>query len=229
MNKHLFSDFNRIISHFKNKRVAIVGSAPTCLDNPPGLIDSFEQVIRISNYGYGSQLGKRTDVFYSFFGSSTRKNHQELIRDGVKMCMSKLPNSKPFHSQWHANKNKNDGHDYRAHYRRREPWWFCPTYVPDDKHFLELFDFLDKHQPTTGFACIWDLLKCDPKELYITGFDFFTSRIHDVNKRWKFKNPTDPHRHLPQIEMKKLFEFKKKHQYIKLDKWLSSEYRKWQS
>lgn len=228
---YLFSDFEIVKEHFRGKRVAVVGSGPTGTQNEPGFIDGHDLVVRVNNYktkgeksgvayDYTETLGKRTDVFYSFFGSSIGKTKEELIADGVKLCMSKLPNSKPFHSEWAAARGKEESHDYRPHYRRREGFWFCPTYCPDDAHFLELFEYLGMHQATTGFSAIWDLVKCEPKELYITGFDFFVSGVHNVDEGWRKKNSDDPHGHDPKAEKDAVLYFSGKHDFVRLDKYL---------
>jgi len=233
----LFSDFARIKNMFQGKRVALFGSAPTCLDNNGAWIDKFDFIVRTNNYkmkgekhgikyDYTDRVGSRTDVFYSFFGSSIRKTKDELIRDGVKLCMSKIPNSKPLESDWHVKKGKLEGIDYRPNYRRRQAFWFCPTYVPTDDEFLKKFKYLDNHQPTTGFSAICDLMKARPSELYITGFTFFKALPgqtikHNINESWKIKNPEDPIRHQPEVEAVKLRELAATYSFLKLDKHLS--------
>lgn len=188
--------------HLKGRTVAVVGSAPTCKDHPPGFIDSHEVVVRINNYKTGEGQGFRTDVFYSFFGTSIRKASGDLYRDGVRLCMCKLPNSQPIESEWHRQKNKPLGIDYRYVFAYRHNWWFCDTFIPDDAHFLAKFQLLGNHQPTTGFAAILDVLGCEPKSVFVTGFDFFTSGLHNVDEKWTEKNTDDPIRHRPDLEAK---------------------------
>lgn len=230
MNALLFSDFERVKDFMRGKRVVVVGSGPTGAHNKPGVIDGYDVIVRVNNYktkgvksgipyDYSASLGSRTDVFYSFFGSSIQKTREELIADGVKLCMSKLPNSKPFHSAWAAARGKEESHDYRPNYRRRESFWFCPTYVPTDEHFMELFESMGRHQPTTGFSAIMDMSKCEPKELYITGFDFFASGVHNVDERWRRKNEDDPHGHDPEREKRAVIELSKK-PFVTLDPYL---------
>jgi hypothetical protein len=93
------------------------------------------------------------------------------------------------------------GVDYRPHYARRENFWFCDTYIPTTEEFLVSFNLLGSHVPTTGFAAILDILSFDPKSVYLTGFDFFRSGIHNVNEVWKGRNSDDPIRHVPDQEM----------------------------
>jgi len=197
-----FVNFDSVVERFRGKTVAIVGSAPTCLQNEPGYVDGHDVVVRVNNHKCGERQGFRTDVHYSFYGTSIRKSAEELKREGVKLCMCKLPDAQPLESEWHRMRGKIHGIDYRYIYRNRAPWWFCDTFVPDVPRFIRKFDLLGKHQPSTGFAAILDVLDCGPASVYITGFDFFTSRIHNVDEPWREKNTDDPICHRPDLEAK---------------------------
>lgn len=188
--------------------MAIVGSGPGCLDNAPGVVDSHDVVVRVNNYRLTGGTGSRCDVFYSFFGTSIKKTREDLIADGVRLCLCKLPNARAMESDWHTRNGKEIGIDYRPHYerRRRMKFWFCDTYIPTVSEFLEGFRLLGHHMPTTGFAAIYDVLSFGPKAVYLTGFDFFESGIHNVNEPWRFKNPDDPIRHRPDLERRWLSE-----------------------
>jgi hypothetical protein len=192
-----------VAEFFRGKSVAIVGSAPTVLRNRPGVIDAHDLVVRINNFktkGFEDRVGRRTDVFYSFFGTSIKKPAADLIRDGVRLCMSKLPNARVMESAWHTRHGKEVGIDYRYVYRNRAGWWFGDTYVPDVAEFFRKFEALDRHQPTTGFAAILDVLSFDVTSVYLTGFDFFRSGMHNVDQPWRAKNLDDPIRHEPERE-----------------------------
>jgi hypothetical protein len=129
-----------------------------------------------------------------------------LKSDGVTLCLCKLPDSQPIESDWHRRNGKLVGIDYRYIYRNRAAFWFCDTFVPDDARFLAKFDLLGRHQPTTGFAAILDVLACEPRSVYLTGFDGFASGIHNVDERWKPGDPTDPICHRPDLELQWLRE-----------------------
>jgi hypothetical protein len=189
-----------ILPRFEGKRVAIVASGPGCLNNEPGFIDSHDVVVRVNNYRLREGTGSRTDVFYSFFGSSIKKSPEELKRDGVTLCMCKCPNAQPIESEWHRVRNQMHGVDFRAIYRRRADWWFCDTYIPAVADFLYGFNLLGQHIPTTGFAAILEILTLNPKSVYLTGFDFFSSGIHNVSDPWRAKNLDDPISHVPENE-----------------------------
>jgi hypothetical protein len=141
-------------------------------------------------------------VFYSFFGTSIRKTSDELKNDGVKLCMSKLPNAKVLESAWHRDNDKMIGVDFRSHYERRARmnFWFCDTYIPTVEEFFVGFKLLGDHMPTTGFSAILDVLSFKPAAVYLTGFDFFRSNLHNVDEPWKQKNADDPFKHEPERE-----------------------------
>lgn len=196
-----FIKFEQVSDLMRGRRVAVVGSAPSVLDNVPGFVDAHDIVVRVNNYKTGPAQGTRCDVHYSFYGTSIRKRAEDLQRDGVKLCMCKCPDAKALESPWHEQNNKHNGIDFRYIYRNRKDWWFCDTWVPDTDTFLGKFEMLDRHIPTTGFAAIVDVLACAPRELYLTGFDFFTSGLHNVNESWKPGDPNDPICHRPDLEL----------------------------
>jgi hypothetical protein len=195
-----FVQWSEVVERFRGKSVAIVGSAPSCLDNRPGAVDAHDVVVRVNSYRTGNEQGWRTDVHYSFYGTSIKKTAAQLQADGVTLCMCKCPNSKPLQSGWHERNGRTTGIDFRYIYAAREPFWFCDTYVPDDQRFLDKVAMLDGHIPTTGFAAILDVMACEPREIFLTGFDFFTSGQHNVDEKWKPGHPADPIGHLPQLE-----------------------------
>jgi hypothetical protein len=186
--------------YFKGKTVAVVGSGPSVLQNNPKHIDSFDIVVRVNNFKLTDETGYRTDVYYSYFGGAIKKTVNELISSGVKICIAKCPNCKFMDSPWHERHNKRFGVDFRYIYSNREDWWFCDTFVPENDEFLRSFFLLDKHIPTTGFSAIYKVLSFDISALYITGFDFFESGVHNVNERWKKMNNDDPIGHRPELE-----------------------------
>lgn len=190
---------------FEGKSVAIVGSGPGSLSNRPGLVDGHDIVVRVNNYRLYPETGYRTDVFYSFFGTSIKKTRDELMRDGVTLCLCKCPNAHAIESEWHQRNGKMIGVDFRPHYERRarQGFWFCDTYVPTVDEFLVFFNQLGRHMPTSGAAAIFDVFSFRPKSVFLTGFDFFRSNLHNVNEPWEGagKNSDDPHKHEPEREM----------------------------
>lgn len=196
-----FIDRCDLLERFAGKSVVIVGSGPGVLKNPPGLVDSHDVVVRVNNYRCtGDATGRRTDVFYSFFGSSIHKTPEELRADGVTLCLAKCPDAKFMESEWHRRNNKPHGVDFRYIYRQRRDWWFCDTYIPPLDEFLASFELLDRHIPSTGFSALLLAMGLEPASIYLTGFDFFSSRIHNVSEPWRPGNPEDPIGHAPELE-----------------------------
>jgi hypothetical protein len=195
-----FLTWPQVVQRLCGKTIAVVGSAPSVLDNEPGYIDQHDLVVRVNNYKTGEVQGRRCDVHYSFYGSSLRKSAADLQRDGVKLCLCKCPDAKALESDWHERNGKVNGIDFRYIYQNRKDWWFCDTFVPDTQRFLDKFELLGKHIPTTGFSAILDVLDCQPRSVYLTGFDFFTSGLHNVDEHWKQGDPNDPIRHRPDLE-----------------------------
>jgi len=186
---------------FEGRAAVIVGSGPGVLANAAGFVDSHDVVVRVNNYRLSAAAGRRTDVFYSFFGGSIRKTAAELRRDGVTLCLCKCPDAHVIESDWHRRNDKIGGVDFRWIYQHRAQFWFCDTYVPSKEEFLVSFNLLGRHIPTTGFAAILDVLSFDPSSLYLTGFDFFRSGLHNVSDRWTRKNDGDPIGHMPEREL----------------------------
>lgn len=200
-----FVTFEEVVSRLREKSIAIVGSAPSCLDNKQGFIDSHEIVVRVNNFKLGAQQGRRTDVHYAFYGSSIRSEAKDLKACGVTLCMCKCPDAKALDSEWHERTNRPHGVDYRYIYRARKDWWFCDTFIPDIVMYRAKFALLNNHIPTTGFAAVLDVLACSPRSVYLTGFDFFTSGRHNVNEVWKPGPADDPICHRPDLEAQWIF------------------------
>ena len=195
-----FVTFDEVADRLRGKRVIVLGGGPSVLDNAPGFVDSHDVVLRVNNHKIGERQGYRTDVHYSFYGSSIRTSAVDLARQGCRLCMCKCPDGKPIASPWHERNNQQNGIDFRYIYRARTDWWFTDTYIPDAARFIATFELLDRHIPTTGFAAIMDVLACAPAITSLTGFDFFASRLHNVDERWRPGDPSDPIGHRPDLE-----------------------------
>lgn len=206
-----FLDRAEVTSFFTDKTVAVVGSGPGVLDNEEGFIDGHDVVLRVNNYQTFAATGYRCDVYYSFFGNSIRKSAEDLQADGVKLCICKCPDAHVINSDWHQRRGKMQGVDFRWIYQMRRNFWFCDTYIPSVEEFMATFNLLGQHVATTGFAAILEVLSFTPKAVYLTGFDFFRSGIHNVDKVWRKGDPRDPIGHKPELERLWLRDNYKKH------------------
>lgn len=205
LSKH-FCDREAVSRRLTGRRIALVGSGPGSLENEPGHVDSHDVVLRVNNYKTGREQGFVTDVHYSFYGSSIRKTSAELKADGVELCMCKCPDAKFMESAWHERNGKPHGVDFRYIYRTRAAFWFCDTYIASLDEFLSAFHLLGGHVPTTGFSALLDVLSFSPASVYMTGFDFFQSGVHNVDEPWRAKNNDDPIGHAPERELQWLRE-----------------------
>lgn len=195
-----FVDIGAVRERFAGRRVAVVGSGPGVLRNEPGLVDSHDVVVRVNNHKTGPAQGYRTDVHYSFYGTSIRKTPEELQAEGVSLVLCKCPDAKVMESRWHERMHKPHGVDFRYIYRARAAWWFCDTYVPPVAEFLASFELLGRRIPSTGFSALLLVMGCAPASVYLTGFDFFASRVHNVDEPWRPGDPDDPIGHAPERE-----------------------------
>ncbi len=82
-----------------------------------------------------------------------------------------------------------------AQYFYSLPWLARPV-----EEFLASFELLGRHIPSTGFSALLLVMGCAPASVYLTGFDFFASRVHNVDEPWRPGNPDDPIGHAPERE-----------------------------
>jgi len=207
---------------FKGKRIAIIGSAPSATRNKGHNIDNYDYVIRVNNYkikNWSHKLGTRCDVHYAFYGTSIKKSIEELQKDKCMLHMCKCPNDK-CHESYVSDK----GGNFKWIYDNRKFYWGFPVYIPPKEDYMKIFEMLDRHVPTTGFSCICAFIDFEPSELYITGFDFFTSHTHNLNEPWKNNNPSDPIGHKPMEELRLLMKFASEYSFVNPDRFIRGIY-----
>ena len=162
----------------KNKRVVLVGPSPSLLNKENGtLIDSYDIVIRIKK-GFPivdkliKHLGKKTDILCSHL-KLTQNNLdysslEQLYNSNCQLIYMPYPTTiEPF------NRFYNNFIQYYQHFLVVNPNYNrkIPVLVSDKSSYLYHSKKMNT-TPTTGIAMILDLLECDFKELFITGFTF---------------------------------------------------------
>ena len=79
--------------------------------------------------------------------------------------------------------------DFRWVYDRRKEWFDkckTPVYIQEKNDFL-YWSKLVGQIVTTGVNAILNILELKPKYLYFGGFDFFTSDLHNIDKKFRRK------------------------------------------
>jgi len=161
-----------------NKRVVIVGPSPSLLNKENGpLIDSYDIVIRIKK-GFPivnkliKHLGEKTHILCSHL-KLTQNNldysslHQ-LYNSQCQLIYMPYPITiEPF------NRFYDNFMQYYQQFLQVTPNYNrkIPVLVSDNSSYLYHSQKMNT-TPTTGISMILDLLQCDFKELFITGFTF---------------------------------------------------------
>lgn len=168
---------------FKDKKVIILGSAP-CVTNANELyLDKFDIIVRTNNYTHFNKC-KRTDVYYSFFGSSILDVEKKLMEDRPKFLFFKYPFN--FDFTRHKKSKEIPGKSGNFKYIQELRFDIIKNYnhfAQSQANFISNFIAIGSI-PTTGVAAIFDVLRYQPKELHIAGFDFFASGKHNINQPW---------------------------------------------
>jgi hypothetical protein len=159
------------INFIKNKRIVIVGPAPTMLGSrQKDIIDGYDVVVRLNKAipikdTLMEDIGTRTDVLYNCMNPSKECggiiNEELLHKNGVKYLVSPYPPIKTSHYRF-----RRDIKDYLS--KSKDLVKFCHF---DEEYFNKLLKIMQV--PNTGICAILDILKQNIKELYITGFTFF--------------------------------------------------------
>lgn len=152
-------NFNEYI---KDKKVCFVGASPILLNKKMGdIIDSYDVVVRtngsinlIEDKNFNIDYGKKIDVLYTnnqFYREMSPLKIDDYIAKGVKYLRMKTCHMKD-HVFFNTKLN-------------------CRT-------IIETMNYVNKFNPssTMGAYIFTDILKYNPKELYITGVDFFASK-----------------------------------------------------
>jgi hypothetical protein len=167
-----------------NKRVVLVGGAPYVKNNGCK-IDSYDTVIRV-NCSHSltkeqtkKDYGSRTDILYHCLCTHTINGGpipKDLI-DKVQLLIGTIPclkkNEYPYSSF-------RDGYEHM--YNKLEPFVLSKFTNVSKDEFISLENEIGC-RPWTGISAINNILKHNPKELYITGFtNGFGGNNRNMNK-----------------------------------------------
>jgi hypothetical protein len=180
-----------VYKFFKGRKVIVLGSAPCVVNADADYLDSFDWIVRTNNYEHFNEC-KRVDVYYSFFGNSIMGVEERIKRDKPKFLFLKYPLNFCFTRHTRGREISGKSGDFRFVQRLRA------KLLSNNHHFAQTIpNFISNFCaigsiPTTGVAAIFDILRYEPKELHIAGFDFFKSKKHNIDEKW---NPKDGQRH----------------------------------
>lgn len=172
----------------KGKRVAIIGAANSTLNTDLGdYIDGFDYVIRINKAPYLIQrgvhlndIGRKTDIlFHSFYENEKSGGGKLNIELYNRLGINYLVN--PINSLKGKRVIFNFYKKYLAPYK---------TFTISKPEYDAIQKTLEKHTPTIGFCALMQVLECEYKELYITGFTFFRTPFSS-GYRDEIQQPTE--------------------------------------
>jgi len=162
----------RYSDYLKNKRVVIIGPAPSILNSKQkDFIEGFDVIVRLNKAlpipnDLIEDIGSRTDVLYNCMNPSPECGGiidiDLLHKSNVKFLVS--PYSK--YKDYRFGKDVEDFASRNLMYKT--PINFCHI---DPTLFARLMEIMKL--PNTGVNAIIDVLQNDIKELYITGLTFF--------------------------------------------------------
>lgn len=171
-NRHVLYDFDE--NWFKGKRVAIVGGADSVLHDKLGdYIDAFDVVVRL-NKGVepisqqSEYIGTRTDfLFHCFYDSP-----EDLGSSPTTPELWKENNVTNLVFASNVNENENAAHKFlKFVYKTKGKYLFTQLPLNLLDSFVNLIP--NPYKTTTGFVAINSIFKCNPSEIYLTGFTFF--------------------------------------------------------
>jgi hypothetical protein len=163
----------------KNKSIVIIGPSPSLLEKENGkLIDSYDIVIRVKK-GYPikdhlkKNLGEKLDILCTHLKLSQNNLDQESLKQIYKSECRLIYMPYPITVD-----------PFKRFYNNFVPYY--KNFLMENNKLLNRMievdtgqeEIYNKHSkkmnttPTTGIAMILDLLECDYKELFITGFTF---------------------------------------------------------
>lgn len=167
---------SELASLIAGKTVALVGPAKYMENSCMGQkIDSHDLVVRInrgieSSFVHGNDIGSRTDIYYSCLierAQQTGNIDADLLQSvGVKHIvappssdMKGFSRAREFHPM--VNRKKVE------HLNTEIPVSII------DHNFNNDISSSVRCKPNTGFLAIYDLLRYDPKNIFICGFSFY--------------------------------------------------------
>ena len=173
--------------YFAGRSVIILGSAPSVVNLSAKELNRFNVIVRANNYEFFNEC-RRVDVYYSFFGRSIKGVDERIRRDNPKFLFFKYPFDFAFNKHTGGREIAGKSGDFRyVQQTRRALLQNTRHFAQTPANFISSFCTIGSI-PTTGVCAILDIIRYQPKELAIAGFDFFKSKIHNINEPWQPKD-----------------------------------------
>ena len=162
--------------YVSGKSVIVLGSAPCVANVTADQLREFNIIVRLNNYKHFCKCHK-TDIYYSFFGSSIIKSEQQLKKDGCKFIIHKYP-----YIDFTKHHKHQDGIALDCRDSKYERDWNIPQYRVPKTNFITNYMMADRMM-TTGVSAIVEMIRLGGN-VTIAGFDFFESGIHNLDEKW---------------------------------------------
>lgn len=204
INKNIELDMNIYSNYLKNKRVVVVGPAPSIIGSKQKeLIDSYDVIVRINKaFPIPSDLmddiGTRTDILYNCLNPHPENGgplNMAELKKNVKWIACPYPNIDPFNKNIDSfiNTNKKYGINFN---------------IIDKSKYLDISRKMDT-RPNSGVLTILDLLNYDIQELYITGITFFKGGYYKKYRNYNEEQVLERMRAAGNHDQNKQFEYMK--------------------
>lgn len=166
-----------------NKRVVIVGPAGYLTGKGNGkLIDEYDIVIRPNYFALPSNMnddyGSRTDVMYHNMASYYLSGLQEHVKKyknqfkSLKLVIGSAIKTTPQDigwDQWDDDYVSECATNFKKLGVDSVPYWWIGV-----GNYKKTYEEVGRVEPYTGISSIMITTSCQPSELYLTGFDFYT-------------------------------------------------------
>jgi len=164
----MIADYKELEDRIRGMTVLIVGGAPSASNLTAKQYNEYDVIIRINNFKYANEC-KRTDYWFSYFGNNIKRVEERIQEENIKNIICKYPINEEF--GW-------------THELRKTIWTQdLNVFIPTEKESFQTNN-LYKISPTAGLACIIAVLRGKPSLLRIIGFDFFETKVHNLDEKW---------------------------------------------
>jgi hypothetical protein len=211
---------NDYYNYLKNKRVVIVGPAPSIVNSEQmKLINSYDVVVRINKAhpipeNMKIDIGSRTDILYNCLNTHPEcggKLDMSVLKNDIQWLCCPYPPIDPFKKDINKFNYANKQHNIKFHHI--------------DTNLYNLLAEKTESRPNSGICAMIDLLSFDIKELYITGFTFFKGGYYSAYRSYNEKQVMDFMNNAGNHDQQKQYEVMRnvfmKDKRIKTDKALS--------